>query len=261
MTMRGWLNLGLLALAAVLGWLVYQSLRPESGPKRLHPAAPEAVQTLLLDRPGDQDLSLRRDGAGWRLESPRPLPASELHVNMLLRFLTAPVEARYPVAAIDTAALGLDGPRPALVADGRRYQFGALEPLGQRRYLRVDDEVLLVADAVTPLVNSPWWNFIDRRLLPAGARVQAVKLSDGRRLTPASHPAVIRRWQAASASLVRPAQRRAGGTPLVVELEGGERLDYRLLTTDEPRLVRADLGLAYLVSPELLRALLGSSGP
>lgn len=248
------LNVLLLACAALLGGWIYHRSGSEAADHRLAAIDVQAVQRIEIVRADAEPLVLVRTGAGWQLAKPRALPASGYHLDLLFRFLESPVAARYPSAEVDLAAAGLKTPRLVLRIDGQSYAFGGLDPLEQRRYLQHGNEVLLVREGVSAILASPWWNFIDRRLLPAGEPA-VLHRADGREHV--LDQALQALWQQASASIVRPMTAGVAGEPLTLELRSGERIDWQWLGGEQPRLLRPELGLEYQLPPGLLEALLG----
>jgi hypothetical protein len=249
------LNLALLlALLLLTAWL-WQERQPRQ-PARLANLPPAAVQRLWVERRQGPTLEFVRHATGWQMRQPRQLPASEQHVQMLLGFLQLPVQARYPETEVDLAALGLQQPSMSLQAEQLRFQFGALEPLHGRRYLRHGGEVLLVQEGVSALLASPWWNFIDRRLLPAGVP-QRLHFADGVEFAPPAPATWAAHWRQETVSIVRPAAAVEAGELFELELDSGERIPWRWRDGEQPVLFRPDLGLQYQVSAEQLNALLG----
>lgn len=255
MAARLLVNAVLLGCAAALGVWLYGSLQ-ERGGDRLSALDAAAVQRIDIERRGEQVVVLTKSSAGWRIRAPHDLPASEHHIDLLLRFLSLAVEARYPRREVDLAGAGLAEPTFAVRFDDQRYAFGGLDPLGRRRYLLHVQEVLLVREGVSALLASPWWNFIDRRLLPDG-QPASLQFPDGRRVVLDREPALRADWQHASASIVRPLRTGMRGRALVLELRSGERIHWQWIDGEQPLLLRPDLGLAYQVSAEQLHRLLG----
>jgi hypothetical protein len=248
-------NVVLLAVAVALGVWIYRDVRG-SDAELLSTLDPDAVQRIDVERRGEQTLAFTRSDAGWRMLSPGNLPASNYHIDLLLRLLRRPVDARYSRGEIDLAGAGLAQPAQVVSFDGRRYAFGGLDPIGQRRYLLHEENVLLVREGVSAILASPWWNFVDRRLLVAG-EPKSVQFADGRSVALDEDTAQRAHWQHSSASIVRPIPPGLQGEPLVLELESGERIRWQWIDGEQPRLLRPDLGLAYEVSAEQLDALLG----
>jgi hypothetical protein len=251
MRARWLLNLLMLVLVAGLGWLVYRETAPGADPNQL---ATEAAHSIVLERVDDQDIVLEQGEHGWRLRTPRDLPASAFHVDLVQRFLTSAVTARYAATEVDLAAAGLTAPKLVLVADGERFAFGGLDPLGKRRYLLHEGQVLLLQEGVSAILRSPWWNLIDRRLLPPDAQVVALEFADGRTI---GDRQALRHWAGTSASVVKPMRPGVSGEEIVVVLASGERQRWQWLADEQPRLLRPELGLAYYLEPEVLTALLG----
>lgn len=249
------LNVLLLVCAATLGGWIYQRGSSDAAHQRLAAIDPLTVRRIEVTRADAEQLVLvRRSADDWQLLKPQVLPASGYHLDLLLAFLQAPVAARYPSTEVDLAAAGLAQPRLVLRVDSQDFAFGSLDPLQQRRYLRHGDEVLLVREGVSAILASPWWNFIDRRLLPAG-EPRALHFADGH--VRVLDPPLQRLWQQASASIVRPLAAGVAGEALALELRSGERIDWQWLGGGQPRLLRPELGLEYQLPPGLLEALLG----
>lgn len=256
MRARALLNLALLLAALLLGWWVYREVRSDGAENRVSTRDRATVRSIVVERGGEAVLELERGADGrWRLLRPRPLPASEPHVDMLLRFLALPAERLPNGERLDRAVLGLAAPKTVLRFDDERFAFGDLESISGRRYVLRGDQVLLLAEGVSALAAGPWWNFIDRRLLAPGAQVAAVETADGRRYLAEHHRVLAARWEEASASVVKPLRPGVTGADLYVVLESGERLHWQVVEGDQPRLLRPDLGLAYHVSADTLAVL------
>lgn len=257
MRLRWLLNLLMLVLVAGLGWWVYQETEPAGAGNRLAQVPAAGLRRIVIDRSGDQDIELARRETGWELLTPRRLPASAFHVQMIERFLASPVSARYRPEEVDLAAAGLQTPKLSLIVDAERLAFGGLEPLSQRRYLLYRGQVVLVQDGVSALLAAPWWNFIDRRLLASEAEVTALEFADGRRLDKKKAPRVLARWREVAATQVRPKRQDVQGEEFVLVLASGERQRWQWVADEQPRLLRPELGLAYHMSAETVAALLG----
>lgn len=247
---------GILLLAACLlfAWLYLGQRQPQHESVSTLDSA--AVQRIQVERQGEVDLLLARAEQGWYLQQPRHLPASEQHVEMLLHFLQLPVTARYALADIDLAGAGLLEPALVLRVDGQRFHFGGQEPLSLRRYILHADQVLLVQEGVSAILRSPWWNFIDRRLL-VDAAPRGLRFADGSQFQPADELSWQQHWQRGQAAIVKPLAPDQIGEQFELELTSGERIAWQWLAGEQSYLLRPDLGLAYQVGAEQLQALLG----
>lgn len=258
MSRRLLLNLVLLATLGVLVLLIWHELVPPPDHGRVGTRTAAEIDRIVVERADGEMLRLSRSWDRWQLHEPRMLPASLQHVEMVLALLDARSEVRYPASSLDLAVLGLSEPRLRVSLGDQVFVFGGIEPLSQRRYVLYRNEVFLILDTVSPLLLGPWWNFIDRSLLGREEEIVAVELSDGRLLVGADARALVERWRATSASIVRPVERAEGAAEPLVEmrLASGEAVRWYLAADgDQPRLVRPDLQLAYHIDWPTLRFL------
>lgn len=250
MASRLLLNLALaLAVLAVAGGVLWTQQRDDAGLVGLDP---DRVQRIAVEQ-REGGFVLERAGGQWWLTAPRRLPASELHVDNVLRLLRLSPDARYGIDELDPARVGLAAPAFQARFDGVLLAFGAVDAMHQRRYIRHGDEVLLVREAVSPLLGAPWWNFINRRLVPVGRQAVAVELPDGRVLR---EPAQLAAWNEAQAQIVQPEPVAAGEQSITLVLDSGERRQFVLIGGAPPRLLHRDSGLAYELPAELYAALI-----
>lgn len=259
---RRWLMLAALVLGlsglAVIAWL--EPGAPGVTP-RLTTLQPEHVQTLRLQRPNREDMALvRRDGA-WQIAEPARAAASEFHVRQVTQLAVARSHRRYDRAELDASVVGLDPPRLRLELNDQVLEFGATDSVDGLRYVAVGDQVHLVRDEVTPLLEGGWWNFIDRHLVPGTWSIEEVESEhfhlareggvwrDGRSaLSREQVGSLIADFRLASALVVREGRRRPDAEPeLVLRFDNGEV--RRFIAADsngERRLKELNSGLLYV---------------
>jgi hypothetical protein len=161
MSKRHWLNLGLLGLAAVLGWLtlVEPGREPPSAPQPLLDLSPAQVDTLRIERPTLGDLTLQRRESGWFLIAPVAAPANPELIRQLLKITQAVCPLHYPAAELELSRLQLEPPLLRLMLNDRVLAFGGIEPLDQQRYVRIGDTVYLCTDRYYYLLQGTVENF------------------------------------------------------------------------------------------------------
>lgn len=189
MRRRVLLNLALLALLLVLAALMLW----QPAPPRLSALDPDTVRRVAIESDGER-IVLARRADGWWLLEPRELPGHADQIEPLLRLPALSWSARYDAADVDLAAAGLAPPRRVLSFDGVRFELGAIEPLGTRRYLRHDGAVYLVNERVSALAAAPWWGFVRpdlRQEARAAAEREAAAATDAP--ARAAEPVLIRR--------------------------------------------------------------------
>lgn len=268
MSRRGGLNLLLLLLALALGAVAYfqpgKRQDEEGGQPPLTALRAGALSHLVVRKDGQVRVELRRREGRWRLLRPVAADADPFRAEQLARLAEAPSLARFPVAGRDLAPYGLDRPALEVELDGVRLAFGGTAPVGGRRYLRLGEVVHLVDDVYYYDASAEPLAFVDKALLPEGARLEALELpglslrrtaEGGWRLEPRREGVssdrleeLVQAWREARAwSVRRPEGRRPAEPPVVrLRLAGGGTLRYLVLAR-EPDLVliRPDLDLAY----------------
>ncbi len=165
MQRRARLNLLLLLVVAVVGWLVWRDVAspPATQPvERVTALDPRQVGRLVIAREADgRELAFLREADRWWLQREPRLPADTLRVNEVLRLADARSEASYDLAAVDLRELGLEPPRARVRIDDVELRIGAQEPLHYRRYVASGRRVHLVADTAYVHLGADWTAFVD----------------------------------------------------------------------------------------------------
>lgn len=276
MNTRLLLNLGLLALVAVLGLFAYfqPGLEKPSAPPALTDLAISAIDRIRIEDRDGKTVALAREGGQWRLMEPVQLPANAVRVEALLHLAEESSYGQLDATDLDLAEFGLDAPRVRLLLNDRALVFGTTEPLDGRRYVRDGDTVHLIADRYFHILTGGFTEFVNQQLLPQDARVVELATPDWRLTRSAEgkwtlDPAppgrsadtpnlLIDRWLTAQAVWVQPYEQAEAKGQIVVRLEGAEQpLRFDILAR-EPELVlaRPDIGVQYHLAEDTARSLL-----
>lgn len=270
MKSRTLLNVVLLLLIAVLSLLAFYEPGKEAPTPQplLTPLARAEAEHFRLERPGAPVVVLTRVGESWRLQEPVDAPANDYRVNGMLDLLGTPTFNRFRADRDDLARYGLADPRAILTVNGAlTVAFGETTPLDQRRYVRVGDDIALIADThYYKLLGDPG-AFASPRLLPEGAELTRLDLPDlsvsrdaqGRwqvepapAVDSADRPAMLTdAWERARAIEVTLLEGAADGAPVTVQLAGAETAIVFLKgeVDGDPVLIRPDLQLVYHLAP------------
>lgn len=146
MNPRWWLNLGLTAMIGGLAAIAYFKPgvdRPAAKPA-LSTLSADNIQSISIERPGQEAIVLEKTGAHWRLTAPFRARANRFRIDNLLRIATAESEARLPAEEATLAQFGLAKPLLGVRFNGELFQFGAMHPLKQQLYVRYQDSVHLI---------------------------------------------------------------------------------------------------------------------
>lgn len=174
------LNLVLLLAVILLAVLVFNTAQePDKTPDtKLTDLVPEQVTRIELQRQNEQPVSLHREQDVWYMDKPYQLAANDYRVQALLRLLQTEYSSRNPIGDRDPALYGLDTPRATLVFnDTLKIEFGDTEPLTKQRYLRIANQLYLVADTHYYHTVSPATGYLSHALLPPG-KITALELPD-----------------------------------------------------------------------------------
>ncbi len=278
MRRRWWLNAGLLMLVAVLAAFAWWAGFDPAG-KTLLEGDAGGVSSVVIQRRDRENVRLRREDGNWWLEAPHRLPASDFHVEQLLKVAADRSLGNYDAGEMEPERLGLDPPRARLQLDHTEVLFGDSDAVDGLRYVSVGGRIHLVQNRVMPLLEGPWWNFIDRRIVPPHRRLQAVETEHYRLwLDPGgwslagtdagNGPAIgaddmAEVWHQAAAMVVREVRREPDREQtLRFTFENGEERRFRHASEDgEYRLVDLDRGLAYVFDAASMTVLLEGREP
>lgn len=150
------IGLGALALVA---WYDINGKLPDRRASVSH-----TVDSLTLVRGDGQTFAFKRDGAAWQILQPVRAPADASRVEKLVALIDADTQNGYAIDEINLDATGLAAPqiRMRLGADTAVF-FGGIEPVSNRRYVQIDDTVVLLDDQHAPLIEGGLNAFVDRR--------------------------------------------------------------------------------------------------
>ena len=273
---RRWLQLALLAgVVAGLLLVVWQQPGGPGGDPRLTGLEPESIERIRVQRPNREDLTMRRQGRDWQIESPARAVASAFHVRQVLELARARSRGQYAAGELDAAAAGLDPPRLRLELDDSVLEFGATDPVDGLRFIAVDGVIHLVQEGVSPLLEGGWWNFIDRHLAPGTWEIETVEtdayelVREGGvwrdrsgNLSREQVASLMADLRLVSALVVREGRREPDAdAALTIRFTNGEVRRFRAVDQNgERRLHELESGLAYVLDGAVREYLLTGRG-
>lgn len=272
MNHRARLNLGLIGAAAALSAGVWFAQKePQKGPP-LTPIASEALTRIRIAHPGSPVIELKKGGGHWQLTAPVQAQADDMEINALIDL--AGKETHDPMAAPDLKQLGLEPPGYVITLNDTEIDFGGVEPIRYRRYVKTAAGVVLIEDPASAALDKDYGDLVAKELLPADAVIEKIELpklaldrnAGGQwQLTPADAKAsadqmqkLAEGWQHARAmwnEMAAPADPKAAHVKLT--LKGGAVREFIVAATEpQLKLQRADLGVNYVLSKALVDQLL-----
>ncbi|MEA3275779.1 MAG: hypothetical protein U9Q81_10925 [Pseudomonadota bacterium] len=241
--MRGrWtVNLLLLILVAALGAAVQRELQGDRHLSTLTDLEPEAIAQIAIERAGAPVIRLTKAAAGWRMEEPYRVAANGGPIEKLVRICATAVHRSFPESA-GAQRLGLDPARLRLTLDGLTLRFGGTDPVSQRRYVGIGDQVHLIGDGFHHYLLAAAEDYVDRRLLPHGFRPGTATL-DGEPLSAEALAGI----EGLTAERVEPLGEELAGRLFSLDAVDGDRSLRFLVSPDGRRWTRLDLRLSYLL--------------
>ncbi len=163
--------IGLGALALVAWYDINGEL-----PDRRVESVQHTVEHMTVVRGDGQTFAFAREGANWQLRQPVNAPAAGERVSRLVALIDTNTENGYAIDEIDLDATGLSDPPVRMrLGDDTAVFFGGIEPVSGRRYVQIDDRVVLLDDQHVPLIDGGLNAFAERQ--PFSAAIDSVSIS------------------------------------------------------------------------------------
>jgi hypothetical protein len=100
----------------------------------------------------DSTIELRKVANKWLITKPIEVEANQRRIQHLMTLLSDHIDATYSIAGKDLALFGLDKERISVAFNGVKIQFGTLNPISHKRYLRKGNTVYIVAETIYGLL-------------------------------------------------------------------------------------------------------------
>jgi hypothetical protein len=268
------LNLALLAIILGLAALAYFEPGKDVVNRGTLAAVDEASLSKITLENRETMVFEKKDGH-WRLTAPFQAPVNEIRVGQLIAIAKAEPEADYPLQADNLAKFELDKPKARLTLGTTTLVFGGSDPINMRRYVQVGGTLHLVNDDFFHHLQAAATDYVDKKLLPEGARVTGIaipglKATQGQDGKWTREPAgakpdlseLASLWATARAIDVKRPEGAIKGDPVRITLAEGNPVDF-LVVQREPDLIlaRPDLGLQFELTGETARQLLNLPRP
>ena len=152
------INIALLLAVAGLGWMVYQQLEADQvGAETLyHESIGESVKQISITLPGLPEVLIMAETVEgkdfWRIVTPIQSEASKQSLQQLFTLLSEPILAEYSSADKDLNTFGLAESAIKLRFNSVEYRLGKLNPVNHRRYVLLNERILMVNEAVYELL-------------------------------------------------------------------------------------------------------------
>lgn len=173
-------NLALLALVIGLSVLTYRTNQQniiDNTKEPLTSLQPDTVSSLLINKRGNQTLIEKQDGV-WRITQPISVKANRFRIGSLLKLLTTNNYTRYAIDELDLEQYGLADSKLSVQVDDVNIIFGNTNPINHKRYMLIDNNMVLIDDNFFPLVNSQIGTLVDQKLFGDDVVITKIQTSD-----------------------------------------------------------------------------------
>ncbi|WP_169729299.1 DUF4340 domain-containing protein [Solimonas soli] len=254
-----------LVVAGLAAALVFTQKKEEKGAP-LTTLGADAVKAITIEHPGQPSMKLEKDGMLWKLVAPVQAATDPFEVATLVNLATQETRRTLPASEVKLGELKLDPPQFTVTLNDQKLEFGDVEPLEYRRYVKHGDTVALIDDPSGTSVDADYSDLVAKELLPGSAEIDKIEVpglsvargADGKSwaATPASAAATtdalaafVDAWQHARAMWNARMPDDAGkGEPITLTLKDG--VVNLVLVSREPQLIidRPDLRIRYSLS-------------
>lgn len=153
------INVALLVAVAGLGWMVYLQLEEDQvGAETLyHESIGESVRQISITLPGLPEVLIVAETVEgkdlWRIVAPIKSKANKQSLQQLFTLLSEPILAEYSSVDQDLSTFGLAESAIKLRFNSVEYRLGKLNPVNHRRYVLLNERILMVNEAVYELLK------------------------------------------------------------------------------------------------------------
>lgn len=198
---RRWsLNLVLLVVVIALVSLIKLDQGAEqASPQVIAEYLPANIKEIHIDKPGKQAISLKRTNSQWELTAPYQSRADQNMVERLLAISRLEISSIISSQAINLEHAGLEQPLATVVFNDVPIVFGNSQPVGQQRYIRLGDKVMLVGDKHADQLKTASITYVDRQLIPSGSTIKSLRIN-GKDINLTSENSPLNQWLSTRAS-------------------------------------------------------------
>ena len=162
------INLILITVLVGLYWFINDEPTSNTATTPLTNISNEAIHHITISQTNRADIVLKKLKQQWQLITPITARANQNRIKILLSILTIqPYRQQTIIAGQNLSQFGINKDSTNLVLNDHHFIFGDIEPIEQRRYVQHNNDLYLLEDTISPLLNTSASSFIDNRLIKA----------------------------------------------------------------------------------------------
>jgi hypothetical protein len=224
---RWFLNLGLLVIIIALLFIAYVGQSPEEEkPKRVSDYLPTGINQIAISRPGKKTISFQQKDHKWQMQEPYTMRADENMVGRLLAISNLQISNILNSDKIQAENIGLAQPFATITFNDTAIAFGDPQPVGQQRYIRLGQQIMLVDDQHVNELNTGSIAYIDRQLIPLGDKISRLVINE-QELDISKATGVADQWSSIKASwMSHAAEMPSTGLNVDITLQDSSTIHY-----------------------------------
>ena len=209
------------------------------------------------------EILFQKDIGKWWMQEPYHMPANEFRINTMLNLPGAHSYTQFSKNEVELERFLLNEPAVSIEFNDTRIDFGDTSPIGEQRYVLVNDTVHLINDSLYQQLQTPATFFLSTKLLPDDKEINNIHFPDytiGRQdnkwSVEPSHDIsaddtvkIVHAWRNASAISIRDIEAGENHGAIRIELDDGSAIEFNIINP-LPQLIlaRPDIGLQYHIS-------------
>lgn len=224
---------------------------------------PASVTDIRIIRNENDEIAFSRQEDKWMMQKPYLLPANKFRIDTVLKLLKAHSYTQFDTKKIELERFLLKSPRVSVLFNNARIDFGDTSPLGEQRYVLLDNTVHLINDSLYEQLQTPATFFISPRLLPDDADITALqlpehqlrKINDKWTIEPADNISadkiieLVSAWKSVEAITVRTIEEKEISGTIRIELAQGDPIEFAIVSAPpQLTLARPEFGIQYHIS-------------
>ncbi len=272
---RAALNLVLLVVVLGLAAAAWFANQKKNAPKeKLTALSAAAVSTAEIAWPGAPLIKLVKTGSNWQLTAPVAAQVDPFEVLAVTNLASTEVQEVLTPEGLNLKDIGLAPADHSITLNATKIDFGSIEPLNARRYVRVGSKVMLVDDPPSAALDRDYNDLVAKELFAPGEEIVSVSLPGGMHFSkaadgewtsepanaeasPAAIKTLVEGWKNAKSLYNETAATPVSGDAVVLTLKDGSTRQFIVAATDpQLSLYSPALQLRYVLSKALVDMLL-----
>ncbi|MBA3581139.1 MAG: hypothetical protein H0W44_01670 [Gammaproteobacteria bacterium] len=271
---KHYVNLALIIIVLALVAVVWLKPGQPTAAKIFAALTADQVQNIELQVSNKESVQIKKQNGVWQITAPITIPANRFRIEKILSITQANSEKHYAANDLDLTQFELMPPQARLILNEHVIEFGGIAELGQQRYVKIENEILLITDDYFPLISSGLAGLVDSQAIPETQKLLNIQMPKftisqttkgawaispaNQQHTSDSLQAWITQWQQARAVFAeRFVNLDTNNAPIVIlHFADKSQLQYHLITSNgETALYRADVGIKYHFSYEIFQSI------